>query len=308
MKVFLALTVLLVPSLALGATPSEEADRLFREAIALRDQDELAAACEKFAASQKLESSSGTLLNLGQCHEKFVRFASARSTYMQAKEEAAKRNKTDHVKKADERLRAIEGKVASIVFDKASIAAIDGARIQFDGVEVTASEVPVDSGAHIVEVTAPDHEKGVLRVQVDGSQHVTVVVPKPTPIVRAAVEEKKKVSAPKSSGGSLVPAVLVGGAGVVGIGLGVVSGLLTSSALSDAKVACPTYPDCKSFPAAQDPNDSALRWSTVSTVSFIAGGVLLAGGVVLYVVSRPSTSVAVSGSPTGANLALKLHF
>jgi hypothetical protein len=307
MKAFLVLSVLLIPTLGLAATPSEEADRLFREAIALRDQDDLAGACAKFAASQKLESSSGTLLNLGQCHEKFERFASARTTYLQAKEEAAKRNKADHAKKADERLRAIESKIASVVFDKGGVASIAGVHIQFDGADVTVSELQVDSGPHVVEVTAPDHEKAVLRVDVQGSQHLTVVVPKPTPVVRSVVAEKKPQTVPetKKTGGSIVPAVLVGSAGVLGLGLGVVSGLLASSALSEAQRICPTYPKgCD--PQAQGPNDDATQWSTISTISFIAGGALLAGGVVLYLVSRPSTSVAVSGSPGGA--ALKIRF
>jgi hypothetical protein len=71
-----------------------------------------------------------------------------------------------------------------------------------------------------------------------------------------------------------------GSAGIVGIGIGTVFGLMASSTLSQAERECPTYKGCSS--RAMSDRRTAGDYATVSTVTFIAGGVLLAGGVTLY--------------------------
>ena len=59
---------------------------------------------------------------------------------------------------------------------------------------------------------------------------------------------------------------------------------------------CPNDGICRS-PAALSANDSASTWATVSTVSFIAAGALLAGAVVLYV-TAPKSSANAKGDVT----------
>jgi hypothetical protein len=297
---------------AFGVTPAEEADRLFKEAVALRDKDDIAGACRKFDESQKAESSSGTLLNIGQCHETFGRFASAQATYLKAKELAATRGKQDHIKKADERLKAIDSKVAHLSIDQGPLDGIPGASIELDGVVTTARDVAIDPGPHVVETKAPNYDSGVYRVNVDQSAaQTTVVVPRPTPRGRGVslVEEKKagpQLEPSKTESPSRVPAYLLGAAGLAGIALGSVSGLIASSALEDAKGPCPTYPKCS--PEANEPNDRATIWATVSTVSFIAGGALLAAGAVYFFVAKPKTQVSVSPSTNGVSVSLTRSF
>jgi hypothetical protein len=92
---------------------------------------------------------------------------------------------------------------------------------------------------------------------------------------------------------------VIGGVGVVGIGLGAFFGLQASSKLSDAKGKCGDYPyECGN--EAKDLQSSAKSSATVSTVGFVAGGVLLAGGLVLYFTAPKRESVALGFGPGSA--------
>ena len=95
--------------------------------------------------------------------------------------------------------------------------------------------------------------------------------------------------------------LIVGGAGVVGIGLGAFFGLQASSKWSDAKGKCADYPYGCSSDAA-DLRSSARSRGTASTVAFIAGGALLATGIVLYLTEPQAKkeSVALGFGPGSA--------
>jgi serine/threonine-protein kinase len=76
--------------------------------------------------------------------------------------------------------------------------------------------------------------------------------------------------------------IVVGAAGIVGIGVGSYFGIQASSKNSDSKDGC-TNNVCspEGFKSRQDAQDAA----TVSTITFGVGAALLATGVVLYFVS-----------------------
>ena len=60
------------------------AEALFREGRALIKHGKLAAGCDKLEASEKLESSVGTLLNLGDCRERLGKPATAWAAFRKA--------------------------------------------------------------------------------------------------------------------------------------------------------------------------------------------------------------------------------
>jgi hypothetical protein len=277
----------------------------------LRERDEIGQACAKFEESQKLESSSGTLLNIGQCHETFGRYASAVSTYTLAKTQAEKRGRQDHAKKAEERLRAVESKVAILAFDKTAALDAPGLRTNVDGAEIQASELAVDPGTHVIQLEASGYESVVLRALAPPTGRSTVVFPAMKKIANSALpnpkEPEPKVLKSERKGLSSAPGIIVGSIGLAGIGLGVVSGLVASSALSDAQAACPTYPNNCSQDAAE-PNSRAQTFSTVSTISLIAGGVLLAGGATLFALSLGSGKVTAAPTTSGAVFTFKHSF
>src|SRR5277367_3532955 len=63
----LAVALSLSAPLALGQEQAATAEALFRQARDLAGKGNYAAACPKFAASQRLDPGYGTLYNLGEC-------------------------------------------------------------------------------------------------------------------------------------------------------------------------------------------------------------------------------------------------
>ena len=76
---------------------------------------------------------------------------------------------------------------------------------------------------------------------------------------------------------------------LVGVGLGTVFGLMAKSTYSDAVSHCPTTSTCDGtgIRGGQDAHSQA----TISTLGFLAGSALLAGGVVLFLTSPKDGAV-----------------
>ena len=106
----------------------------------------------------------------------------------------------------------------------------------------------------------------------------------------------------KRWGGQRTGAVVLGGAGVAGVVVGAVLGAMSFSAWSSSKAACSTGPGgCPDRAKALADHDSAVTDALVSDVGFVAGGLLLAGAVALFV-TAPSGDGARSPSSTAVSL------
>jgi hypothetical protein len=103
----------------------------------------------------------------------------------------------------------------------------------------------------------------------------TAVAPSPPPPTDAA---------PQDGGNSQRTwGLVVGGVSVAGLAVGSIFGLMATSSWSSATsgpTGCPSKQGCSQ--QAINDRSSALTSATISTISFVAGGVLLAGGAVLY--------------------------
>lgn len=108
---------------------------------------------------------------------------------------------------------------------------------------------------------------------------------------------------PSSSGGpSALPKVLVYGGfglGIVGIGAGAVTGLMSISKVNDVKKDC-ANDVCP--PARQGDIDSAKSLGTISTIAFIAGGVGVGAGIIGLVLQGKQSEGA---APTTAKVTVK---
>jgi hypothetical protein len=293
------------------------AQALFDQAKKAMAAHDYAEACPKFKASLKLEEAIGTLLNLAVCYEKQGKLASAWSRFLEVEAEARARGQADRARMGRERAAALAPKVSNLVLDVPSAARVDGLEIRRDGIAVEQAEwgaaIPADAGPHSIEASASGRKPWSQTVTVeDGATTARVTVPELAPlgadVAAAAVVPDASGTMTASRGpvfvrestdgepapghGLRVAAVVVGSAGVAGIGVGAVFGLLSLSKHNDATKACP--PPGTTCPTSEGAGlwNDAYSLGNVSTVAFVAGGVALATGVVLWLVAPRRTETA----------------
>jgi hypothetical protein len=280
----------------------QSAEVLFQEARVLVEQGDYAAACPKLEASQKLEPAVGTQFNLADCFEHIGRTASAYALFGQVARIARSAGKFERERSAKERAAALEPKLARIRLDVKEPA--PGLEVRIDDALVDksawAEPFPVDPGEHRVSASAPSHRPWEGTLAGRASELVVVDVPalvdttvraEPPPVVVAAPSSQRTI------------ALVAGAAGVAGVIVGAVSGVVALSNRSDGERECPK--DIYSFRCPTEAGTSAWNTAstagTVSTVGFIAGGVFLAGAAVLWF-TAPSSRTRVGTSLTGVRV------
>lgn len=307
-----ALACMAVPSAAhADAAQAATAQALFEEAKGLAAKEQFAAACPKFAESQKLDPAAGTLLHLGNCYEKVGKTASAWATFLDAAAAAKQQGRAEWEKLARSRAAALEPKLSRLTIT--APAAVAGLEIKRDGVGVSqaalGTALPVDPGEHAVEASAPGYAPFSAKVVVGpNADKKEVAVPSLTPAPKGAADPNAGGTVtppppppprpPESDSGSGTKTIglVVAGVGVAGLAVGGVTGLMAMSANDDAKKLCPNDGACGSRDGV-DKNDEAKTFALVSTVGFVAGGALLAGGAVLWLTAGPSKKGNVQIAP-----------
>jgi tetratricopeptide (TPR) repeat protein len=295
------------------------AEALFNQGRELMSAGKLAEACPKFEASQQLDPGLGTMLNLAECYEKTGRTASAWAEYREAISLARAAGSKVRQDLATERAQALQERLSTLTIRAMTG---DGAsaelEVRRDGVPVQPAElgapIPVDPGEHTIEARAPGKQPWSSKVHVGAdSAKVQVDIPplapagasSPTPTEPSRASATLATSmppadSPSSGSAQRTAGIVAGGAGIVGLGLGAFFGLQASGKWSDAKDRCRSGTfECSREALAL--RTSAQSRANVSTVAFIAGGALLAAGVVLYF-TAPSqkTSVALALGPSSA--------
>jgi hypothetical protein len=153
------------------------------------------------------------------------------------------------------------------------------AQTSIDGKEIDASnEVPANPGDHEILIRADGFENGTRSLSLREGAHEHL---------HLDLAPLEKAPPPKSAGGSKAPAITffaLGGAGLlVGGGAGIAALMQTS----DAKALCKGNV-CPS--SAQAAIDKSKLSGTISTVGFIAGGTLVAAGIVALIASSSGDS------------------
>ena len=251
-------------------------------------------ACPRFADSNKLDPSSGTLLNLGACYEKLGRTASAWAAYQEAASLAQSSGRQDHLQAAQRRAAGLAPTLSRIVVNVTEPAA--GIEVRRDGVAVVRSEwglaVPVDSGMHTYEASAPGYKPWKASVEVAGEgAKATVVVPALEKEPLVAPPDEPPVTASTSSWRPLRTVALVsGGVGIAGLVVGTIFGLKAKSTYDASLANCRAAPADKNLctPAGVSQRNDALFQGNVATVGFVVGAIAVAAGVVLWIVAPPS--------------------
>jgi len=294
--------VWLAPKAAAADEPAR-AEQLFQAARALVEKGDYASACPKLEESSKLEPAVGTQFNLADCYEHVGRTASAYTLFRQVAAIARAAGKFERERSAKERAAKLESNLARVhVTVEAPAPGID---VRLDDAPIehgaAAGAVPVDPGKHVLRASAPSRTPWESELTALAGKTAEVVVPElvdPTPRSRAPAPPPVTADAPPPRTQRTI-ALVTGGVGVAGLVVGAVAGAVALSGRSDAERQCPeaTYHFRCPTQAGADAWSSAASAGTVSTIGFIAGGILLAGATTLWLTApRAQTRVGASGA------------
>jgi hypothetical protein len=164
----------------------------------------------------------------------------------------------------------------------------------------------VDPGQHEFTFTAKDQpsvsQTFIIREgEKDRRELVQIGAPAPAQVAAPpppapSAEEPADGTAPapgRGLGTRKILGLAVGGAGVVGLVVGSVFGAMTFSETSKQKSDCASPGSCSDHGQALSDHSAAVTDGTISTVAFVAGGLLLGGGAALFFLpSRPSEQPA----------------
>lgn len=318
-----SVVTLLGSAKAAHATDPATAQALFDQGRKLMAQQQWAEACPKLEESQRLDPAGGTLLHLALCREHEGRIATAWALYQDALSQAKHDARKDRAKIAKERIDALVPRLPQL---RVRVAlpnrSIDGFTLSRDGVAVGAAQwgeqLPADPGPHVLAATAPGRRGWSAKIDVPARAQETVVEVPELEIETTANEPSKvdglvapvRAEERGRGDGQRIAGVVVGGVGIAGVVVGSIFGLIAISKSSEADEEC--APPDRTLCSAKgvEAGDAQKSAGNVSTLAFIAGGVLVAGGAVLYFTAPSGSTVALrpSVTPQGASLGLSTSF
>jgi hypothetical protein len=327
------------PASADAPAASEQAARLFDEAKQALSEHDYVQACAKLEQSQGLDPQLGTQLHLALCYEKRGLVASAYRTFQAAAIVAAERGDAGSPSPREEfarkHLTKLEPALSSVMLHFAGRPS-DELHIELDGRELARDlwhePLSIDPGEHGLLATAPESQPWKHDFTIGaGAQHLTMEIPELQRVVEAVAEVE--VPAPSAVAAELEPSQVVepprlsaaganahaglastqrilsyvtAGAGVAGIGVGVVFGLLRNTRLSQLE----SYCDLDAGRCMIAAGDTATRdridqlrgqahsAATAATLSFILGGAAVLGGVALLITApNPRGDLALQIGP-----------
>lgn len=278
-----------------------------------------------FLRAESIIHSPVHLSYIGRARAKLGQLVLAREALMKVVHEQANTPAVERAKEeAQETLAEIEPRIPELTVK------VDGAagrtfEVTIDGAPVLPALVgipgPVDPGKHLVRATA-DGANVEQEVTLAESETKTISLllpppgdapPKAAPV--AATTATPSPEEPRSSGKGLLIGSIVGfGVGAAGVGLGVGFGLVASDKNEAASQLCMDAVgnrNCTGVgeddPVAEEVREidaAAADARTIATVGFVAGGVGLAVGTTLLILSlnKKDTETGRSSAPQGLSV------
>ncbi len=288
-------------SFAFAQSGSVTAEALFDQARALVKEGKIEEACPKFAESQRLDPAPGTLVYLADCHERAGRVATAWATFREAHAASVATGQKERAELAKKRADALEP-----LLPKLSVVVKDtpGVVVKRAGEDLGRGSwgvpLPVDPGDVTVTASAPGYDSFTKTVKLAKGEKATIEVPElgkpaataPATIaapVEAPKEDPSSTMPPADHGESSSPQKPIGialmGVGAAGIVVGSIFGAMTMSTWSKSEAECPGG---RCTQKAKDYASDASTYGTISTIGFVAGGILAAGGALLFFTAKPT--------------------
>lgn len=283
------------------AATKAQADALFREGRRAAARGDWPGACAKFGESQRVDPSTGTLLNLGDCEDHQGHLTVARNYFKDAIRELGPSD--PRLARARARLASLDERMPRLTVDLPADAPV-GTSVLRDGAPLAAADlgvaVPVDPGAHSLVVVSPgrpDHQQDValgeaqaLRVTATPSPPVPppapAIVSVPTASTTATVEASSLVRVPPA-------AWVAGGLGAAGLILATGSGLVLIHDRNTVDTHCPTKTTCDAAGASAAAD--GRTWLAVNTASWIVAAAGLGSGLLIGLVGSKASSRATVG-------------
>jgi hypothetical protein len=283
------------------AGDATHAQTLFDEAVKLLQKKDFAAACPRFAESFALDPAGGTALDLAFCYESQDRLASAIETYRAALRIAEADHREDRELSTKTKIGELDAKAGHLhLIASPSDWRAQSWQVLLDAKPITPDAMdaafPMDAGAHVLTVSAPDKRTYARSFAIGDGQTTELVIepladvarPKPTVLATKPTSEQPPVFILRDDVPRRNWSIAVGSAGIVAIGVGVVSGIVAANLHAESNRLCPTT-GCS-----QDGSDAekqADRVAWVSNIGFVAGAALVGVGTYLFFTARHSKRV-----------------
>ena len=327
LTIALGLAVLSADGRAL-AQPSPDARAaaaaLFEAGRKLQGENNFAEACPKLEESQKMDPGMGTLFYLSDCYEKIGRTMSAWVGFREVAAQALIAGQGEREKFARGRTATLEPQLMRLKIvvrpDAGQVSVTRDGAVMSPGVFGT--PVPLDPGVHVISATASGKETWELKIDLqDPGQTLTVEVPtlldKKAGTAAVTPPVGDKTAPPPGPQSALVTGnprivappdaepkrawqrpvgIAMTAVGAVGLGVGTALGFMAKSTFGDSASHCDATGHCD--PTGTEQRSSAVGKGNVATGVFVAGAVVAAGGLVLWI-TAPSHKAA---APVGVSL------
>ena len=301
---------------------SSQAVALGHQGIELYNKRRWVEAYDKFSTAEALKHSPAFVLYMAHSKRQVGELLAARGLYQRVADEKLGDDAAKPFKDAQANAKAEIARLEKLIpILKLQITGTgaDNARVEIDGQAITSADLNalrLDPGVRriIARSTIGTVAQENVNLGVGARTEVLLTLRAPAPAPRPPATDapgphmNPSPLPPGADGeprvGSIVPGAITLGLGVVGLGVGAVTGAIASGKKSDLDALCGSSPCPES---ARDTFDSAANMAHASTASFIAGGVLGAAGVTLLIV-RPqlggssNSAARVVVSPGGASL------
>jgi len=275
------------------------AQRLFDEALALRDQGRWQDSCARFRESMAVDPAVGTLLNVAGCSAKEGKLAQAIKEYQRLEEINARTRDPDRQRNVREQasaaLKDLLRRVPRIVLKITPRS--PAARVVLDGrdAEVVRAGEPllVDVGAHVIEVEADGYARARASVSVKEGEQLTV-----------PIELKSGVASAAGSPGLRIAGWIVSAIGAGALASGGMLFVLAADRAGQVRDVCgpdAAPPSCPrgSAERANEISDEGEMFSSASYALLAVGGAALVTGVALVIVD---TTGQATGKGEGAGV------
>ncbi len=282
--------------------PEARRTALYKEGVALANAGHWEDAAARFREVVAIRSAPPALFTLGQAEEHVGRYVSAKRDYARAQADAFAAGSRDVADAAQRALVAVDVHVAHLTLKPSPP---DGATATLDGAPVAIGDsVEVDPGEHRVVITAPNRPPWSSSVRVSAGERQDVAA--------ELAASSHDVAPPQASTGPSrsfpVGPVVLGGAGVAAVVIGIIVRQAGQSSFDTATSMCPPS-GCDSETVVNQGN-SARSQILAGDVVLGVGIAAVAGAATWWLVSPKASAPVAAGFeviPTPSGLRASLH-